>query len=467
MDEKRLKILRDEPPLRAILSLAIPTIMGMLVHILYNLTDTFFVGMLNDPFQVAAVSIAFPIFMMLMSVSGMFGFGASSYVSRLLGKEDYLMAKKTSATAFYSCLLTGIIVTIFGLAFISNILRLIGVTQETLTHANQYLTIIFMGSVIIMTNFSLGMLLRSEGAARVAMFGMFIGTGTNIVLDPFFILMLGYGVTGAAIATVIGQSIALLFYLRFYLKKRSMISINWKYFSPKKEIYLEIFRIGIPASLNNLMMSIALTLGNYVAAGYNDMVVAAFGINHRVFSMAIMILIGLSEGTQPLIGYSYGAKKIPRLNEIIKTASIMATGVSFFFVIFFYLFAGKMIQVFINNEQVIAYGIQIMRAIIIALPFAGIQFLVRVSFQALGKGKPALILALARQGLFYIPTLFILNYLFGFSGFIYAQPIANILTFVLAIILFQQIKFQINNEHQEIDSKVVPSKLEESYSSEI
>lgn len=142
----------------------------------------------------------------------------------------------------------------------------------------------------------------------------------------------------------------------------------------------------------------------------------------------------------------------------------MATGVSVFFVFFFYLFAGKMIQVFINNEQVITYGTQIMRAIIIALPFAGIQFLVRVSFQALGKGKPALILALARQGLFYIPALFILNHLFGFSGFIYAQPIANILTFVLAVILFQRIKKQILNEHQEMESKIVPSDLEESYS---
>ena len=464
MDEKRIKILRDEPPFRAIMSLAIPTMMGMIVQIFYNLTDTFFVGKLNDPYQVAAVSVAFPIFMMLMSISGMFGFGASSYVSRLLGQKDFEMAKITSATAFYTCIFAGIAVTILGLFFISPILRLIGVTQETYSHANQYLTIVFMGSIIIMTNFSLGLLLRSEGAAKIAMFGMFIGTGTNIVLDPIFILFLGYGVKGAAIATIIGQSIALIFYLIFYLKKKSMISINWKHFSPQKEIYLEIFRVGVPASLNNLMMSIAQTLSNYVAAGYNDLVVAAIGINFRLFSMAIMLLIGLSEGTQPLIGYSYGAKKITRLNEIIKTASIMATGISVFFLFFFYFFSGQMIRIFINNEEVINYGIQIMRAMIIALPFAGIQFLIRVSFQALGKGKPALILALSRQGLFYIPTLFTLNYLFGFSGFIYAQPIANILTFVLAIILFRQIKLQIDNEYQEEYGKNISPKLEESCS---
>jgi Na+-driven multidrug efflux pump len=213
-----------------------------------------------------------------------------------------------------------------------------------------------------------------------------------------------------------------------------------------------------------MMMSIAQTLGNYVAAGYNDMVVAAFGINHRLFSMAIMLLIGLSEGTQPLIGYSYGAKKIKRLNQIIKTGELMATAISVFFLVIFYLFAGEMIRIFINNEQVIDYGIKIMRALIIALPFAGIQFIIRVSFQALGKGKPALILALARQGLFYIPLLFTLNRLFGFSGFIYAQPISNILTFVLAIILFRQIKLQIDNEYQEEYSKNTSSELKESCS---
>jgi len=296
----------------------------------------------------------------------------------------------------------------------------------------------------------------------VSMFGMFIGTGINIILDPIFILVLGYGVKGAAIATLIGQGIALLYYFNFYLKKRSMVSIHWKYLSFKSDIFQEIFRIGIPASVHNLTISVNQTIGNYVAASYNDLVVAAFGIDRRIFSMCIMTLIGLSEGTQPLIGYSYGARKITRMNKVIKTAIILATGVSMFFVVFFYLFAGKMIQVFINNEQVIAYGIQIMRAMIIALPFSGIQFLIRVSFQALGKGKPALILALARD-LFYIPALFIMNKYFGFSGFIYSQPISNILIFLLALLLFNIIREQIGNEHRkwEIDNNIITEKATE------
>ncbi len=448
MDEKRIKILRDEPPLKAILSLSIPTILAMQVQVFYNLTDTFFVGKLNDPFQVAAVSVAYPMFMILIAFSGVFGFGAASYISRLLGKKDYLMAKKASSTAFYSCIVAAAVVTVASLVFISPILHLIGVTPETHGYANDYLSIIFTGSMIMMLNFLLTQLLRSEGAAKVSMYGMFIGTGINIVLDPIFILVLGYGVKGAAIATLIGQGIALFYYFNFYLQKRSMISIHWKYLSFRSDILSEIFRVGIPASVHQLTISISQTMGNYMAATYNDLIVAAFGINNRIFSMCIMTLIGLSEGTQPLIGYSYGARKIDRMNQIIKTATILATGISVFFVLFFFLFAGKMIQIFINNEQVISYGIQIMRVMIIALPFAGIQFLIRVTFQALGKGKPALILALARD-LIYIPTILILDKYFGFSGFLYANPLSNILILLLAIALFNMIKGQIYNEHRE------------------
>ncbi len=448
MDEKRIGILRDEPPLRAILSLSIPTILAMQVQVFYNLTDTFFVGKLNDPLQVAAVSVAFPIFMIIMSFGGIFGFGAASYISRLLGKKDYLMAKKTSSTAFYTCILTSVIVTISGLIFISPILKLIGVTTMTHGYAYDYLSIIFYGSAIIMLNFLLTLMLRSEGAAKVAMYGMFIGTGINIVLDPAFILILGYGVKGAAIATLIGQGVALFYYFDFYQKKKSMVSLHWKYFSFRSDILLEILRVGIPASSYNITINITNIIAIYVAASYNDMIVAAFGINRRIFSMCIMTLTGLSEGTQPLIGYSYGARNITRLNKIIKTGLILASGVSIFFVLFFYLFAGKMIQVFINNDQVISYGIQIMRAMIMALPFIGISFLIRTAFQALGKGRPALILALARD-FFYIPALFALNKYFGFSGFIYVQPFSNACTFLLALFLFNSIRGQIRNEHRE------------------
>ena len=217
MDEKRLSILRDEPVFKAIMSLAIPTMMGMIVQVLYNLTDAFFVGQLNDPYQLAAVSVAFPLFIMLMAISSIFGNGGSSYISRLLGQKEYLLAKKVTATTFYSGIFVGAVVTIGGLFFIGPILHLIGVTPETFQFASEYLSIIFSGSIIIILNFSLGLLLRAEGAAKVAMYGMMIGTGLNILLDPLFILYLNQGVKGAAIATLIGQITGLTFYIYYYL----------------------------------------------------------------------------------------------------------------------------------------------------------------------------------------------------------------------------------------------------------
>ena len=452
MDEKRIQILRDEPPLRAILSLSIPTILAMQVQVFYNLTDTFFVGRLNDPFQVAAVAIAFPMFMTLMSFSGVFGFGAASYISRLLGKKDYLMAKKTSSTAFYTCLITALAVTVISLVFISPILNLIGATAQTYVHTHGYLSVIFSGSLIIMLNFLLTLMLRSEGAAKVAMYGMFIGTGINIVLDPIFIQVLGYGVKGAAIATLIGQGSALLYYFDFYLKKKSIVSLNWKYFSFQSDILLEILKVGIPASSYSLMLNIDCTIANIVAASYNDFIVAAFGINRRIYSMCLMTLTGLAEGSQPLIGYSYGARNINRLNKIIKTSVKLAIGISVFFVLFFFFFTGKMTQIFINNEQVILYSVKIMRAMLIATPLMGIQSLLRATFQALGKGKPAFVLALVRD-LSYIPAIFVLNKYFGFSGFIYATPFAHTCTFLLAIFLFARIRGQITDEHQEWEIK--------------
>jgi len=461
MDEKRLKILRDEPVFKAILSLAIPTILGMIVHVIYNLTDTFFVGKLNDPYQMAAVAVAFPLFIMMMAISSIFGNGGSSYISRLLGQKNYLMAKKTNATTFYSCILTGIIVTVVGLTFISPILRLVGVTETTSKYASEYLTIIFSGSIIIMLNFSLGMLLRAEGAAKEAMLGMFIGTGLNIILDPFFILYLNMGVQGAAIATIIGQTVAVSYYIHYYLKKNSAGSIAWKYFTPSKQIYREIFKIGIPTSLNQILMSLTASISNSVAASYNDIVVAAFGIDYRIFSMAIMLLLGLAAGSQPIIGYSYGAKNIKRFTDTFTIAGIMATGIALFFTLIFYLFPVQLIQTFIKDEQVISYGVQIFKAMTLGLPFIGIQFIIMITFQALGKGTPALILAVSRQGLFFIPAIFLLNRWFGYSGFIYAHPTASILTFVTAVILFLKVRSDIMIE-DEAEKKNTKANLQES-----
>jgi len=441
MNKERIHILEKEPIPKAILKIALPSILSMIVQIVYNLTDTFFVGKLNDPNQVAAVTLAMPIFFFLMSLSGLFGNGGASYISRLLGQKDYETANKTSATAFYSCIILGIIITIIGTIFLPTIVKLSGASENTYGYSYSYLLVIFIGAIIVMLNFALSQLLRSEGCAKEAMIGMLIGTVVNIILDPIFIFVFKQGVTGAAIATIIGNFISVVYYIYFFLRKKTITSINFKYFTPTSKIYAEILKIGLPASLSTILMSLSNIVLNNIAASYNDIVVASYGVCMRVNSIVIMLFIGLAVGIQPLIGFNYGNHNITRIHKTLKISLIIAVSVALFFALLFLIFSKQFITLFINDTDVVKIGSKILFAQLIALPFIGVQIIHANFFQAIGKGMPSLILSVSRQGLIFLPTILILNSLFGLSGFIYAQTAADIITFVLSIILFKTIKY--------------------------
>ncbi|MDY0094467.1 MAG: MATE family efflux transporter [Candidatus Vecturithrix sp.] len=436
MRQKKIHILAAMPVQQAILKLAIPTMLGMVVQIFYNITDTFFVGKLNDHNQVAAIAIVMPIFMMSMALSGIFGNGGASYLSRLLGQKAYETAKQTLATAWFSCLVLGVIVTIMGLWWMPTILSLSGASEQTVPFAAAYLRIILIGNVIIMVNFCAGQLLRAEGAAKEAMFGMAIGTVTNIILDPVFIFGLRQGVAGAAIATVIGNAIALGYYISYYMRGKSLIPLSWRYISCRWLLYREITKVGIPASINQLLMSSSHILVNNIAVSYGDIVVAAMGIDMRIFTIPIMLSIGLAVGAQPLIGYSYGANNLPRLKASVKIAATMATGIVICFTVLFALFPRQLIGLFIQDPAVISTGTTILFAMLIGLPFIGLQVVMMNAFQAMGKGLPALLVSLSRQGIIFVPAILFLNMFFGFSGFIYAQAVADVLTVLFSATLF-------------------------------
>ncbi|GAK60070.1 putative Na+ driven multidrug efflux pump [Candidatus Vecturithrix granuli] len=456
MNQKKLHILADMPVQQAILHLAIPTMLGMVVQIFYNITDTFFVGKLNDPNQVAAVAIIMPIFMMLMALSGIFGNGGASYLSRLLGQKDYETAQQTLATAWFSCVILGITVTILGLWGMPTILALSGASEQTGPFAAAYLRIILIGSVIIMVNFCAGQLLRAEGAAKEAMFGMVIGTVTNIVLDPVFIFGLRQGVAGAAIATVIANAIAFAYYLSYYIRRKSLIPLAWKSVRCRWALYKEITKVGIPASVNQLLMSSSHILVNNIAASYGDIVVAAMGIDMRIFTIPIMLSIGLAVGSQPLIGYSYGAKNLSRLKASVKLAAAMATSIVTIFTVLFALFPKQLIRIFIQDPAVISTGTTILYAMLIGLPFIGFQMVMMNTFQAMGKGLPALLVSLSRQGIIFVPAILLLNTFFGFSGFIYAQAVADVLTVLFSATLFLRLIAEVERRaaHPFVSQKV-------------
>jgi putative MATE family efflux protein len=435
MAADNLKSLEEGPVARTIIKLALPMMVGMVAQLVYNLTDTFFIGQTGNPHMVAGISLTFPLFMLSQGIGNIFGVGASSYISRKLGEKRYEEAKQTNAVSFYTNVVIGIIVTAMLMVFKDPILRVIGTSGVTFTYADDYFSIINIFLIFALLNIALAGQIRSEGAVTRAMIGMILGITVNIILDPIFILWLNWGAAGAAWATVAGNIVSVDYFLLHLASQKSLLSIKPKDFKPNKQMYQEIIKIGFPAALSNILMSAALILNNIIASGYGDYVVAGSGINLRVVSLCFMLVMALAMGFQPFAGFNYGAKNYQRLWDGFKITLLFTTLLAWFFAVLFILFGRDILMIFIKDELTVNAGAAIMHAFIWGIPFLGVQMTIMVSFQSLGKSRAATITTLGRQCLFYIPSLFILNYLWGFNGFIYAQPIADIVTAIIAVIL--------------------------------
>lgn len=448
MDNKQIDILEKLPVNEALIKLALPSIIAMLVNIVYNLADTFFIGQLNDPNQVAAISVAMPLMMIMTALGGIFGSGGASYLSRLIGKKDYDSANKTVSNVFFSSIIVSFIISIIMFIFATPILKISGASTNTIDYALSYVKIIITSNVITMINAVMNGLIRAEGATKKSMGGMLIGSVLNIILDPILILGFNMGVEGAAIATVIGKIASSIYYLTYYLKGKSTAVLSYKNFCFSKQIYIEVFKIGIPASLSQIIMSLSMGFMNNIASNYGDNFLAAMGINLRIISIAFMVLFGLAAGYQPLAGYSYGSKNYKRFFKSTKISMIYASVLAVFFTIIFAVFSKSIIYAFIKDAEVVKHGIKLIRANILVLPLMGIQIVMMSAFQALGKGIPSLILSLARQGIFLIPLLIILPKLFDINGLIYSQPIADFLAFILSCLLFSKLIKNLKHEEE-------------------
>ncbi len=424
----KIDILEKAPIPYSILQLALPSVLSMVVNILYNLTDTFFIGKLNDPYQVAAVSLAFPLFAFQMAIAGIFGNGGGSYLSRLLGKKDYVMARETTTTAIFTSAIVSVLLGVVGVLFIPRFLGILGAGGTTAFYAQKYMLIIMLGSPITLLNLTLVQLLRAEGAAKAAMLGLIIGTIANIVLDPLFIFVFNMGILGAAIATVLGQGLGLLYFISYYLGKKSLAVPSRHFLHFRWECYKQIFLIGIPSSLSQVMMGIGSTISFKLASTYGDHAIAALGVAHRVFSIPIFVFIGISVGVQALIGFNYGAKNYNRMKKAIRTSIQVSSGLAVLFTLLFALFPRALMAAFIKDPKIIEIGVVILGAYVFAIPFAGVGMILMASLQAMGKAFPAFVVALSRQGIVYIPAILILNKLFAFEGLVFALPLADALT---------------------------------------
>ncbi len=456
MNTNRINLLEKEKVNSAIIKLALPTMLAMAMQMIYNLTDTYFIGQTGDLNLVAAISLASPLIMMFQSAGNIFASGTSCYISQQLGAKHYNEAKKSNSVAFYSSMIVGLIFTLIFLVFQNSILNIIGTSDATIIPTSQYLIVMSVLCIFPILNVTLSGLIRSEGATDKAMFGMIIGLVLNIILDPIFILRFNMGSAGAAWATIIGNIVSVLYFISHFLRKNTLLSIKITDFRPSKKIYAETFKIGIPSALSSLVMSISFILVNVIASEYGDYVVAGNGIQFRVNSMVIMLIIGLVQGYQPFAGYCYGARKFQRLKSGFKITILYGTLLSIFFTFIFAFFGENIIRLFIDDDLTVQAGAKILKAFTYCVPFFGIQFTVMVTFQATGKALKAMFISLGRQCIVYLPLLFILNSVFGFNGFIFAQPISDITTTLVAVLLsLSFIKEMNNREKKEISNLII------------
>jgi putative MATE family efflux protein len=448
----------ESAPVRsAILRLALPTMLGMLLQTIYNLTDMFYIGQLKDKDLVAAITLIIPLFLVIQALGGIFAVGAGSYISRKLGERDFDEARHANSVSIYSSAVLGVFVTVLMVALRDPILHTIGTSDATFGPTREYYTIIAAFSTLLMLQVSMSGLVRSEGATGRAMIGMVIGLGANIVLDPVFIFVFGLGVAGAAWATVIGNFLGTLYFVGHFLSKQTVLSIRFRDFKPSKRLFAESLKIGLPAALSTLIMSVSMVLSNVVAKSYSDFIVAGNGAQMRVNSMCIMLLIGLAQGYQPFAGYNYGAKNYHRLMTGLKTTMVYSTVLACFFSAVFLLFGREILSVIITNPDEVAAldaGTKILHAFSLGAPFIGLQMTMMVTFQASGKAVRAMLLSLGRQCLLYIPLLFALNALLGFSGYIFAQPIADVLSAVAALLMSLSFLREMRARHQDEHGRV-------------
>ena len=404
--------------------------------LVYNLADTFFIGQTHNALLVAAVSLATPVYLIFMSLGTLFGIGGTSVISRALGEGKKEKARKSCAFCFWGCVFVGILLAALILMFIDPILNLIGASADTYEYSKSYLSIIvFAGPFVLISN-CYGNVVRTEGESGKAMLGLLLGNLVNVILDPIFILALGLDIKGAAIATVIGNIVGAGFYISYFLKGKSMLSIRLKDFTVKQGIAASVLAIGVPAALGDVLMSVSQIIINSQMSHYGDMAVAGMGVAMKVITITGMICMGLGQGVQPILGYCVGAKTWKRFKEVFKFTIIFALVLGTVLAAICYVFTNQIVSAFLTDQTAFTYAVQFARILLSTSFLFGVFYVLVNALQAMGAATPALLISMSRQGIIFIPALFILQAVVGMTGLVWAQPVADVLSILIAAILF-------------------------------
>lgn len=431
----KMELLGNAPIPKALMALGVPIMIGMLINALYNLVDAYFVGGLGES-PMGAISIVFPLGQVVVGLGLMFGNGAASYLSRLLGRGDRDTANKVASTALYSSVIIGAVIIIFAAIFLKPILFLLGATDTIMPYAVAYARIYVISCIFNVFNVTMNNIVSSEGAAKTTMCALLLGAVLNIGLDPVFIYVFDMGVVGAAIATAISQLVSTLVYVAYVFRKKSAFSFSIRNFNPSKQILIEILKIGVPTLTFQLLTSLSIALINRAANGYGDAVIAGMGAVTRITSMGTLVVFGFLKGFQPIAGFSYGAKNFARLREAIKTSILWSTCFCVVVGLLMIIFPEQIISQFANgNAKMLSAGQKSLMANGLSFFLFGFYTVYSSLFLALGKGTAGFALGACRQGICFVPVILFLPIVWGMNGILYAQPIADVLSAIITIFM--------------------------------
>lgn len=445
MDDKAKAELFESCPIpKAVMTMAIPTITSSLVMVVYNLADTYFVGMLNDPIQNAAVTLAAPVLLAFNAVNNLFGVGSSSMMSRALGQKKYDIVRGSSAFGFWCALCGGVLFSLLATLFRGPLLAGLGADPVTAGATEAYLFwTVTCGAAPAILNVVLAYLVRSEGASFHASVGTMSGCILNILLDPVFILPwgLGMGAAGAGCATFLSNCFACTYFfvLLFLKRKNTYVAVSPKALRFDRAIVLGVCAVGIPASIQNLLNVTGMTVLNNFTSSFGADAVAAMGIAHKVNMVPMQVALGFSQGIMPLISYNYGSGNSRRMKDVFFFSSRVSLGISAAVTLVYFFGARGVVTLFMKDPAIVAYGSRFLRGMCLSLPFLCMDFLAVGVFQACGMGKKALVFAILRKVVLEIPALCILGALFPLYGLAYAQFTAEVVLATAAVVVLARL----------------------------
>ncbi len=430
------KLFSEQPVWRSIFNMAVPALLTIVIMILYNLADLFFIAQLGDSAKVASVSIISPVFSIIMALATMIGAGGSTVIANAFGAGDTQKAKNTASLCFYSAIFLGVAVTLLLFAFQTPLLRLLGTKPDMWEDSRDYLRVLSGGTILMLIPSAMGMLIRAEGAVKESMIGNLIGTAANIILDPMFILLFGWGVSGAAAATVIGYILSTCYYMLFAKRRAAVISLDPKRALVMPKEIIPVMALGIPNAASTVLSGFASTFSNNLLSRHGTDAIAAAAAAGKASMLISMVQMGICMGVQPLMAYNYGSGNLSRLKEVLRKTALLTGGIGIGTMALCFVFRRSIISLFLKEAAVAAMGEQYMLYMMAGAPFLGLVYISTNFLQATKKATSAIIVSLLRQGLLLIPLLYLMHTLFGFIGLSAAHMAADMGAALIASLIF-------------------------------